>query len=211
MYRTEQRADTKLIFDIRFGIPGLGTIPFNGESLLIPFYDPAQASVALGYRGRDYELHIGSEINYWSRYYPPMIILTGNINELTANPVQRNPIVLQNTYSYRLGGELKDVFSSKILPLDVRAGLEYHTSALPDNSNNLTVVDSDRWAAALGLGFDIPKVTGVIDKPFSLNTTVKYMRLFKKTLVRTLDNGNTQTVDIDGSMLVFFTGVDFEF
>ena len=150
MYRAEQSADTRLIFDIRFGIPGLGTIPFDGESLLIPFYDPAQLSIALGYRRSDYEFHIGSEINYWSGYRPPIIVLMGNIIDLTANPIQRTPVVLQDTYSYRLGGELKNIFSTKSIPLNVRAGLEYHTSALPDNSNNLTVVDSDRFAMALG-------------------------------------------------------------
>ena len=211
MYRAEQSADTKMVFDIRFGIPGLGTIPFNGESLLIPFYDPAQIALGLGHRGRNYEFYLGSEINYWSNYRPPMIILTGNINEITSNPVSQSPVVLQDTYSYRLGGELKDIFSSKPYPLSIRGGLEYHTSALPDDSHNVTVVDSDRWAMALGLGLNIPKVPDVIDKPFSLDATIKYTQLFQKKLTRTLSNGTTETIDIDGSILAFFMGVDFEF
>ena len=211
MYRTEQSADTNMIFDIRFGIPGLGTIPFNGESLLVPFYDPALAALAVGYRTKDYEIHIGSEINYWSGYRPPIIVLTGNINELTANPFEINPVVLQDTYSYRLGGEFKDIFSSDSFPLSVRTGLEYHTSALPDNADNLAVVDSERWGLALGFGFDISTIPGVIDQAFSLNATAKYTELIEKTLVKKMDNGDTQTVNIGGSVTAFFMGVDFEF
>ena len=62
-----------------------------------------------------------------------------------------------------------------------------------------------------GLGFDIPKLEGVIDKPFSLDIATKYTHLFEQNLTQVQSDGNTRAIDIGGSILTFFMGVDFEF
>ena len=205
VFQAQQSETSQLSFDMRLGINGLGSIPFTGEAFLIPFYDPAQLVLGLGYESTGYEVHLAGEINYWSRYKSSMVLVTGDVQDISQ--VQSYPIVLQDTYSLRLGGELKNIFSSRSFPVHARGGVEYHTSALPENPESVSVIDSDRWGISGGLGVEFSNPGFFIERPFHLDMAFKYVELMDESFSST----NGRSINSNGNMISVFGGVGFEF
>ena len=206
-YRDEQAGGSDIKVDVSVDT-GLGTLPFSATSQLVAFYEPAVLSLGVGYKN----MHTGGtylavERNFWSQYKAPVINIGGDdLLVLTGGANDQYQISLQDSWSYRLGHEFAQKRLSKNVKIAPRIGVEYHTSALPDNPSSLAVIDSDRFVANAGMGLNIKRVGTLITIPFSVDLTAKWIALQDKKLT-TIEG---DSANVGGDIFSVMAGVNFE-
>ncbi len=204
-HRFEQKAKSRLEIDVDFDI-GLGTIPFSTISELVSFYDPAVSGVGATYRTSRSIWSLSYEFSQWSKYRAPIMSLSGkDLDTLNNGRTSVSSVKLKDTHSARFGFELPEYLRR----LDFRAGLEYHTSAVAKDTNNITLVDSDRWAIGLGQSLHIDPPRHWMDKPFMVDFAVKYIGLMERTFQDNLKGGQRQSRSGGGALAVGL-GVRFD-
>jgi hypothetical protein len=149
MYREAQETESSIESSFAFSTES-AMIPFDASTSLIPFYDPALTRIGFAWTGERLTVMGSVERASWSRYNAPVVTITGA--DVAALSVENRPgsANLRDTQAVRLGvaaplAMLQD-------RLELRAGLEAHTSANRRNTPSF-VVDPERRTLALGTAY----------------------------------------------------------
>ncbi len=178
-YRMEQKAQSRINVDLDFDV-GIGTLPFSTSSELVAFYDPAILGIGITGEGKRIRPSFSYEWSRWSKYKEPVMSLTGkDLDTLNQGKSLATNIQLRDTHSIRIGAELPDIYEKLENKITLRTGIEFHTSAVDENTNNLTVVDSDKLGANIGVSWKRLALKPFIVSPLSFDAALKYMHLLE--------------------------------
>jgi long-subunit fatty acid transport protein len=150
MHREAQETESSIESSFAFSTES-AMLPFDASTSLIPFYDPAVTRVGFSWNGPRLRVMGSVENASWSRYNAPVVAITGA--DVAALSVENRPgnANLRDTQAYRIG--LAAPLAAMQDRMELRAGLEAHTSANRRNSPSF-VVDPERRTAALGAAYN---------------------------------------------------------
>ena len=151
-YREAQKTDSKIDSAFRLTTADFG-LPFNASTSIVPFYDPALLRFGVSQTIQDVTVLLSFEQAQWARFKNSLVSLTGNDVAQVSRESAVTTVDLRDTQAYRLG-----VIAPFVGPweqsLELRAGLESHTSANRPNTRG-NVIDPARQTAALGLNWSL--------------------------------------------------------
>ncbi|MBC7532691.1 MAG: hypothetical protein H7318_14045 [Oligoflexus sp.] len=152
LYREAQKTDSKI--DSGFSLTNEDfSLPFNANTSLVPFYDPAMFRFGAAYNLSAVQLLFSFEQAQWGRYKTALVSLTGNDVASISAEANNASANLRDTQAYRLGMILP--FTGPMdQTLEFRSGLEFHTSANKPNTRG-SVIDPARQSLAVGLNWQL--------------------------------------------------------
>jgi long-chain fatty acid transport protein len=110
----------------------------------------------------------------------------------------------RDTVSLRVGAELDRPLGQR-QRFKVRAGIAWEPSPVPDQHGLTSVADNDRLVIAVGGSLDLRDRTGVLPRPFSIETGLQWHHLLDRTTLKSnvaLGRGFTS----GGNIVVFTIG-----
>lgn len=208
-YRMEQKAKSRIDVDLDFDV-GIGTLPFSASSELVAFYDPAILGIGITLEGPKVRPSFSYEWSRWSKYRAPVVSLSGkDLDVLNNGKTLATNIQLRDTHSLRLGAEFPDIYENLKNKLTMRMGVEFHTSAVDENTSNLTVVDSDKFGANFGLGLKRQKLAPFTLLPVSFDVAFKFMHLLETDFSDQNKNQHRRSKS-GGEIAALMLGVTFD-
>lgn len=201
VYREAQETQSKIDSSFAFNTPD-AILPFDANTSLVPFYDPALIRFGASWAFDAATILFSAEQAQWSRYKAPLVGLSGNDVAAISAEASRANAGLKDSQAYRLG---------LILPLpvgtdlDLRAGLEAHSSANESGSTS-SVIDPGRQVLALGASWRSQK--NAEGKRFGVEGAYQYSRL--ASLHATTPKGSTVQLKSGASIQTFAGGLTYE-
>jgi hypothetical protein len=149
LYRQAQETESSIESSFAFSTES-AMLPFDASTSLVPFYDPALTRLGFAWNGQRLRVMGSLEQASWSRYKAPVVTITGADVAALSVENRAGNADLRDTYALRLGVSAPLAFAQN--QVELRAGMEAHTSANRDNSPSY-VVDQDRRTLALGTAY----------------------------------------------------------
>ncbi|MBF0360088.1 MAG: hypothetical protein HQK49_03715 [Oligoflexia bacterium] len=220
-YRDEQSAKAGVNIFVNFELnenSSLASVPFTASSSLIAFFEPRIIGIGSGFKFfNSYKLYFGVQEKMWSKYRAPVILLSGkDLDTLTGGEYENNKISLNDSYSFHLGVEWNQptprLILNKEYKLLVRAGIQRHTSALPESVNSLNIIDSGKTICSLGMGV-LSKFTTMKSQEMKLQFNIggNVIMLDKKDLQVRRNSYTTERAKIDGHIFTIMGDIGFEY
>ena len=209
-YRGEHGPKTKLNMEMRGGTSSF-SVPITVSSEVVALYDPSVLGFGLAFENNSFESFFSLERSFWNNYKAPIVVLGGDdIGTLTGRVLDTSPVLLEDSWSFRLGHEFKNVGTFFLGSLDFQVGVEFHESSLPESPNSLAILDSDRVAYNLGFGLSYPKLGQYIKKGIEFNFAMKWIQIDEMTYSARNKNQISQSAKTGGSVLGIVVGVGIE-
>ncbi|RYZ55171.1 MAG: hypothetical protein EOP07_14690, partial [Proteobacteria bacterium] len=201
-YREAQKTDSKI--DSGFSLTNEDfSLPFNANTSLVPFYDPAIFRFGYAYSFEDFQLLFSFEQAQWARFKTALVSLTGNDVASISAEANGSNANLRDTQAYRLG--LIMPFQSMNQNFEFRSGLEFHTSANRPNTRG-SVVDPARQSLAAGLSWNV--AVDETGRRLTVETAYQYSQL--SSLDRVSARGAEIHLKSGHSIQTFVGGLDYE-
>jgi long-subunit fatty acid transport protein len=198
MHREAQETESSIESSFAFSTES-AMLPFDASTSLIPFYDPAMTRVGFAWNGERLRVMGSVERASWSRFNAPVVTITGS--DVAALSVENRPgnANLRDTQALRLG--IAAPLAAMQDRMELRAGLEAHTSANRSNSPSY-VVDPERRALALGTAYNFaPDSEGrqlTLDAAYQLSQLSSLSVQTPKGLPIALDGSSTIQTFVGG-------------
>jgi long-subunit fatty acid transport protein len=201
-YREAQKTDSKI--DSGFSLTNEDfSLPFNANTSLVPFYDPAIFRFGYAYSFEDFQVLFSFEQAQWARFKTALVSLTGNdVASISAESNGSNAN-LRDTQAYRLGLILP--FQGMNQNFEFRSGIEFHTSANRPNTRG-SVVDPARQSLAAGLSWNV--AVDESGRRLALETAYQYSQL--SSLDRVSARGAEIHLKSGHSIQTFVGGLNYE-
>jgi|GEM_PF-2686314 long-subunit fatty acid transport protein len=146
-YRAAQETESEIQSTFAFSTDE-ATLPFDATTSLVPFYDPSVLRFGFAYNSGPLQLYASIEQARWSQFKAPQVTITGNDVAALSEELASRDAGLRDTYAYRLGTSFPFQLSA-VSSLDLKAGVELHTSA-NETSERSTLIDPERRSLAFG-------------------------------------------------------------
>ncbi len=198
MHREAQETESTIESSFAFSTDS-AMLPFDASTSLIPFYDPALTRVGFAWNGERLRVMGSIERASWSRFNAPVVTITGS--DVAALSVENRPgnANLRDTQAIRFGVAAPLAFMQD--RLELRAGLEAHTSANRRNKASY-VVDPERRTLALGSAYNFaPDSEGhqlTLDAAYQLSQLSSLSVQTPKGLPIALDGSSTIQTFVGG-------------
>ncbi|MBF0298487.1 MAG: hypothetical protein HQK51_07185 [Oligoflexia bacterium] len=217
-YRDQQSANANVNIDINFELNNnlsLASVPFAASSNLITFFEPAVIGLGGSYKyNENYKFYFGALEKMWSRYHPPIILLSGkDLDILTGGVYESNKISLKDTYSFHLGFEFNKEISliSRECLFSSRLGVQRHTSALPSTLSSLNILDTEKTIISLGAGVSRLALGILKNSKMQFNLAGNLTLLDKKDLMARRNDFTIEKARIGGHILAITGDIGFEY
>lgn len=201
VYREAQETQSKIESAFAFSTDDL-LLPFEANTSLVPFYDPALLRIGGSWTFDFAQLLFSVEEAQWSRYKAPLVALSGKDVASISAEGQSRDAGLQNTYAYRFGVIVPLPLKTDV---DIRAGLESHSSANKSGSTS-AVVDPSRQVFAFGGSWRMKKTAD--GKRLGLEAAYQYSRL--GSVKTTTPKGSAIDLDSGASIQTFVGGLTYD-
>jgi long-subunit fatty acid transport protein len=198
MHREAQETESTIESSFAFSTES-AMLPFDASTSLIPFYDPAMTRVGFAWNGERLRVMGSVERASWSRFNAPVVTITGS--DVAALSVENRPgnANLRDTQAFRFG--IAAPLAALQDRLELRAGLEAHTSANRRNAPSY-VVDPERRTLALGSAYNFsPDKNGhqlTLDAAYQLSQLSSLSVQTPKGLPVALDGSSTIQTFVGG-------------
>ncbi len=213
----------KLDLDVRvngavLSAPGVPVVPeglFQLRSLNQTLYSPQQVFVGAAF---DIERwRVSADLGWldWSRFPTPTARLELELDLAPLNfdlPLPAEPIApgFHDIIVPRLGLEYRAI-EAPWGRLDLRGGGFYEPSPAPDQPGATNYVDSDKWAAALGMGLALADPSGVLPHPVQLDVGAQVIRMTPRTYLKDDPADPIGDFTAEGWALGITAGLGFDF
>ncbi|MBC7659435.1 MAG: hypothetical protein H7249_06975 [Chitinophagaceae bacterium] len=202
-YRDAQKTDSKI--DSGFSLTNQDfSLPFNANTSLVPFYDPALFRAGYSYRFDEAQVLVSFEQAQWGRYKTALVSLTGNDVAAISAEASGGSANLRDTQAYRLG-VIVPVLGPMNQSLELRGGLEIHTSANKPNTRG-SVIDPAQQSLAAGVNWILKEDDK--GRRLTLEAAYQYVQLSKLDRVGT--KGAEIHLNAGHSLQTFVGGLDYE-
>lgn len=203
LYREAQKTDSKI--DSGFSLTNEDfSLPFNANTSLVPFYDPAMFRFGYAYSLSDIQLLFSFEQAQWGRYKTALVSLSGNDVASISAEANNSSANLRDTQAYRFGMILP--FTGPMdQSFEFRSGLEFHTSANKPHTRS-SVIDPARQSLAVGFNWQLK--ADERGRRLAVETAYQYSQL--SSLDRVSTKGAEIHLKTGHSLQTFVGGLDYD-
>lgn len=202
-YRDAQETDSKIEAAFAFHTDDF-TLPFNANTSLVPFYDPALFRIGASWSFASVQVLASFEQAFWSQYKLPLVNLSGKDVASISAESGNDSAHLRDTQAYRVG-VIVPFTGPWQQALEYRGGLEWHTSANEKGSKS-PIVDPARQVIASGLSTTF----AVDDSGRKLRLDASYQHSFLQKTDRVSPKGAVIKVGSGHSIQTLSGGLTYE-